>query len=124
MWSKPQEHEDSDPKIIWEIKTADEAVAPFAYSKDSSSGYMFESEKDARKALKAANEVLLAGPPSTSGEVSLAAFMVEMRKDLDRFEAEWRKNSAEDPEKWPKAMRTGDWYEQFLTFESSGMGGS
>jgi len=126
VWSNPQEDEDSDPKTVWELKTADEAVKPFAYGKDSSSGYQFESEKDARNALRAANEALLKGSPLLKDsppereEMSLDEFLAEMRRDMDTFERSWKKNAEKTPEQWPLKMKPGDWYDQFIIFESSG----
>jgi hypothetical protein len=54
------------------------------------------------------------------GKMALEEFVVSMRRDLDRFEAEWRRNNAENADDWPSEMFPSDWYEQFLVmFEQS-----
>lgn len=51
---------------------------------------------------------------------TLEDFVAEMKADVDRFATNWRKNHAATPEEWPMQMDGGDWYDQFLMFESSG----
>lgn len=51
---------------------------------------------------------------------TLDDFVAEMRKDIDTFEANWRRQHAENPKHWPMELGGGDWYEQFMMFESSG----
>lgn len=52
--------------------------------------------------------------------MTLEEFIAEMKKDIDKFEVNWRKQNVAKPEHWPMEMNEGDWYEQFLMFEASG----
>ena len=52
---------DDERKILWELATADTAVEPFACSGKSIDGFQFETIKQARLALIAANTSLLSG---------------------------------------------------------------
>ncbi len=51
--------------------------------------------------------------------MTLSEFIKEMRSDLDRFEADWRKRQEDQPDEWPEEMDAGDWLEQFITFTST-----
>ena len=51
---------------------------------------------------------------------TLEAFVAIMKADIDRFAANWRAQHAAKPEEWPLQMNEGDWYDQFLMYESSG----
>lgn len=57
-------------------------------------------------------------PPDTQ---SLDAFVEEMKRDLETFHANWKRDHAADPEKWPSHLAPGDWYDQLLMFMSSGL---
>lgn len=52
--------------------------------------------------------------------VDLATFVKQMHADIDAFAANWLKGHAKEPEQWPLTNGEGDWYDQFLIFESSG----
>lgn len=52
--------------------------------------------------------------------MTLNEFCAEMRKDLDRFEENWKKQQAIEPDKWPNDLGPGDWYDQLLMFLSQG----
>jgi hypothetical protein len=49
----------------------------------------------------------------------LAEFMVELRKLVEEFEADWRDHQSKDPDNWPEQMGLADWWEQFIAFEGS-----
>lgn len=52
--------------------------------------------------------------------MTLDQYVQQLKKDVEEFEAMWRKNHATRPQEWPLSMGEGDWYEQFLMFESTG----
>jgi hypothetical protein len=58
-------------------------------------------------------------------DISLTQIMSELRRDLEAFEADWLKNHAADPEKYPLSLpseNAGLWSEFFLDFHLSGSG--
>jgi hypothetical protein len=52
---------DEDKKAVWEVITADKAVEPFSRGRTSCNGFAFETLKQAKLALLAANTSLLNG---------------------------------------------------------------
>ena len=54
-----------------------------------------------------------------SNEQSLDDFCKEMAKDIEDFKTWWVKNQTKKPEHWPTTMGRGDWWEQFLAYETT-----
>lgn len=52
---------DEEKREVWEMETADKAVAPFSSLRNGYSGFEFESERVAKQALAAANAALNMG---------------------------------------------------------------
>lgn len=59
-------------------------------------------------------------PELPSQEVTLAEFVAECQADIARFHANWERERAKNPEHFPTAMGAGDWFDQFLSFVSTG----
>lgn len=52
---------------------------------------------------------------------TLEQFVAELRSDVDKFEADWKKNSKKSPDDYPMSFpddNDGIWMEQFTTFLS------
>jgi hypothetical protein len=54
--------------------------------------------------------------------MTLDEFIKSMKQDLDAFRANWKEQQSEVPEHFPNDLDEGDWYDQFLTFESLNSG--
>jgi hypothetical protein len=50
--------------------------------------------------------------------VNLAEFIASMHKDVESFKAMWESGAAESAEQFPNEMEEGDWFDQFMLFES------
>jgi hypothetical protein len=48
--------------------------------------------------------------------IDIKVFLVEMRSDVDRFEADWLAKNKAEPENYPLRLEPGDWMEQFMVF--------
>jgi hypothetical protein len=49
--------------------------------------------------------------------MKLEEFIEEEKKSLQIFEAWWRAENKKNPKHFPLEMETGDWDEQYFTFE-------
>ena len=46
----------------------------------------------------------------------LEDFVKELREDVLRFERMWVRENKKTPKQYPMQMRSGDWFEQFMSF--------
>ena len=53
--------------------------------------------------------------------MTLEEFEAEIRADVDRFVANWRSQSARDPDYWPAEMEPGEWNEQWIAWRDDYM---
>lgn len=53
--------------------------------------------------------------------MTLDEFKAELEKDSQEFFNQWKANQAKDPQFWPNSMSEGDWFEQFLAFQTGGL---
>jgi len=51
--------------------------------------------------------------------MKLSEFKREMIADLENFAISWLEGNVADSQKWPLEMPPGDWYDQFLIYESN-----
>lgn len=49
----------------------------------------------------------------------LPTFVAALRRDVDRFEANWRAQRKAAPALWPERLGEADWHEQFIMFLSA-----
>lgn len=85
--------------------------------------YVFTTSQEAVKASEGLlgpgrNCVAEAASVRAPGTQTLDDFVEEMKKDLDKFAANWREENKVTPENWPLEMGGPDWYEHFSLFES------
>ncbi len=50
--------------------------------------------------------------------MTLDEFVKCLRASVDEFDANWRERNAKDGSDYPMQMGEGDWWEQFMAYES------
>lgn len=51
--------------------------------------------------------------------MTLTQFRAALENDLEQFFAYYKDMHMKSPQDWPKAMKEGDWYEQFLMWNQT-----
>lgn len=51
--------------------------------------------------------------------MTLDEYVAELKADVERFEKEWRESAAAEPNQYPMAMPPGEWFEQYMAFQSA-----
>jgi hypothetical protein len=52
--------------------------------------------------------------------MTLEEFILESKRDVDRFREMWADSAKADPVAFPDDMNPGDWFDQFMMFISGG----
>lgn len=52
----------------------------------------------------------------TDNHIKLDAWLVERKRALEAFAADWRKHQDADPDGWPETMGPGEWDEQYAAY--------
>jgi hypothetical protein len=51
--------------------------------------------------------------------MTLDEYVAELKADVARFEEEWRESAAAEPDQYPMQMAPGEWFEQYMAFQSA-----